>query len=830
MRWSLKTALTLTFVLLASLPILLVGFGAMKYLTVGMEREISEKNLLLADAYASELHRFLDDALHRVAHVARLLEDGTVVSPEERKEYLASQISGNDDLEMLRIIDPQGAVTHLAPFDPNIHGLDMSRQFYTAAAKQQQAAYWSSVFISPQTGRATLVLSIPFKQGMVVGHLSLSAVREVISSIHMAPGGDVAVLDSKGTAIAHSDKNLVAQRANLSNQSHIAQGLLGNAGTFRYEDVGQGRIGSIALVEQTHWVVAVSQPLDQVFTPIRNLKRILYAGIALAVLTAVAAAVFSLQRLLLPLRRVSRDAREIAGGNYTIEPSPTSYTEINELNLNFKSMMNEVKTREASLRASEERFRATFEQAAVGIAHVSPEGAFLRINRRFCEIIRYTHDEIRSLTFQAITHPEDLDRDVERFQRLLRGEVDTYSLEKRYLRGDGGLVWVELTVSLVRDHADQPQWCVAVISDISKRKQAQLALKQMRDYTDHLIETANVMIVSLDTEGRVTHFNPAAETITGYTLSEIKGGDWFELLVPRDRYPEVAEAFSRLKQAGIPSRLENPIVTKNDRERFISWSNSEIKRGHEIIGVTAFGIDITERKQAEQRLHQYQERLKALASQLTVVEESERRRIATELHDHVSQTLALARMQVARIKKRSTDASVSAGLTEISNTLHETLQNTRQLMFDLSPPSLNELGLSTAIAEWLETQIGPRYNIATAILDELDDQFERNLEESVRAILFRNVRELLYNVVKHAQAKKVSVHLKGSNDHMRIVVEDDGVGFDFESVCQTGTRDSGFGLFSIQERMDDLGGSMEIASEPGKGCKTTLIISVGEKR
>jgi len=172
---------------------------------------------------------------------------------------------------------------------------------------------------------------------------------------------------------------------------------------------------------------------------------------------------------------------------------------------------------------------------------------------------------------------------------------------------------------------------------------------------------------------------------------------------------------------------------------------------------------------------------------------------------------------------------MSAELNEISNTLYEALQDTRQLMFDLSPPLLDELGLSAAVVEWLETQVGQRYNIETAFLDELDDHCEHLIEESARAILFRNVRELLINVVKHAQSNKVSVHLKNSNDRMKIIVEDDGIGFDPEAAIQSGPLNGGFGLFSIQERMADLGGSFEIASEPGKGCKATLTVPVGGK-
>jgi signal transduction histidine kinase len=148
-------------------------------------------------------------------------------------------------------------------------------------------------------------------------------------------------------------------------------------------------------------------------------------------------------------------------------------------------------------------------------------------------------------------------------------------------------------------------------------------------------------------------------------------------------------------------------------------------------------------------------------------------------------------------------------------------------MFDLSPPSLNELGMSAAIADWLEVQIRRPYNIKTSYVNELDDHFEETIEESARAILFRNVRELLINVVKHAQAKKVSVHLKQSDGRMTIIIEDDGIGFDTHAAIQPGLQGGGFGLFSIQERMTDLEGTFDVASAPGMGCRAVLAIPLG---
>jgi len=133
---------------------------------------------------------------------------------------------------------------------------------------------------------------------------------------------------------------------------------------------------------------------------------------------------------------------------------------------------------EEAIRESEERFRATFEQAAVGMAHVSPEGRYLRVNRKFSDITGYSRNELFNLSFLDITHPDDLDRESEQAHRVLAGEIPTYSMEKRYVRRDGSAVWVNRTISLVRDPAGNPKYFISVIQDITAAKKMETQLRQ----------------------------------------------------------------------------------------------------------------------------------------------------------------------------------------------------------------------------------------------------------------------------------------------------------------------------------------------------------------
>ena len=133
-------------------------------------------------------------------------------------------------------------------------------------------------------------------------------------------------------------------------------------------------------------------------------------------------------------------------------------------------------------RDAEERFRLAFDHAPIGIALVAPDGRFLRVNGRICEMLGYRESELLSATFQDITHPDDLHADLEHLEAMLAGTIRTYETEKRYLRADGSITWVQLSVSLVRDDADHPRYFISQLQDINERKQAQGELEHLANH------------------------------------------------------------------------------------------------------------------------------------------------------------------------------------------------------------------------------------------------------------------------------------------------------------------------------------------------------------
>jgi len=229
--------------------------------------------------------------------------------------------------------------------------------------------------------------------------------------------------------------------------------------------------------------------------------------------------------------------------------------------------------------------------------------------------------------------------------------------------------------------------------------------------------------------------------------------------------------------------------------------------------------EISERKRAEERLVDYQNQLRSLASQLSLTEERERRRIAWALHDHIAQPLVFARIKLGTIQQSGSSSEMVDSLGEICRLLDRTIEDIRSVTFELSYPPLYELGFEAAVEEWLNEQVRDRHGIRTRFVD---DGRSKPMEDDIRAVLFQAVRELLVNVVKHAEAKSVTVTICKVAGDIEVTVKDDGVGFDVSHMEARRGSTGGFGLFNIRERLEYVGGRFRVESAPGRGTWTSL--------
>jgi PAS domain S-box-containing protein len=378
---------------------------------------------------------------------------------------------------------------------------------------------------------------------------------------------------------------------------------------------------------------------------------------------------------------------------------------LNPLQTNGKSLIlasvvdiTERKRAEAALHESEERLARTEKFSLVMVTHLDLEGRWLKVPPTLCELLGYTEAELLGHRFHEVTHPEDIDADWNQCLRLIREEIKSFDLEKRYVRKDGGIVWAYINCSVVTDAEDKP-----------------------------------------------VHF-----------LTYIR--------------------------------------------------------------------DITNRKLNEQKLRVYQESLRQLANELNATEERERKRFAADLHDHIGQSLVLAKLELGQLGELTSalEERVHSSIERLEEIIDQALNETRSLTQDLSPQVLYTLGFDAAL-EWLAENMQERYDLACRV--ESDNQTVP-LSGDAAVVAFQAVRELLINVVKHAAVKEASVCITGKEDEVIIDVKDRGKGFAPDGLDLPRSYGGGFGLFSIRERLSLFGGRLEINSSPGDGTRARVVIPV----
>ncbi len=260
---------------------------------------------------------------------------------------------------------------------------------------------------------------------------------------------------------------------------------------------------------------------------------------------------------------------------------------------------------ELALSASEERFRASFEQAAVGMSHVDPEGVFLKVNQRLCDMLGYSRKELLELSFMDITHPEDLEEELVQLQRLADGKISSYSLEKRYLGKDGSVCWGHMTRSAVHGHSGEVAYFIGVIEDINQRKQAEAALVESEARFQQIARSIDDVVWLMDLEqDRILYASPAFEPLWQRSLEELYGDRqaWNGVIHPED-FPAVMQAFDNMRETGrfeATYRIEpEPGTIRWIRDRA---SVIEDSQG----GMLAAGVarDVTGSIQDDQRLRQ----------------------------------------------------------------------------------------------------------------------------------------------------------------------------------------------------------------------------------
>jgi PAS domain S-box-containing protein len=473
---------------------------------------------------------------------------------------------------------------------------------------------------------------------------------------------------------------------------------------------------------------------------------------------------------------------------------------------------------EEALRASEHNYREIFNATHDAIfVHDPVTGEILNVNQAMLDMFGYSREELPSLTVEEVfgpIAPYSHEEAIRRIRLAVAKGPQVFEWESK--RRNGERFWAEVVLRSTR--IDGKECVLAVGRDITARKQAEDALRQKEEYYRALIENASDVISVINADGTIRYESPSVEQVFGYRPDELLGANCFDLVHPEDAV--------RIR-AIFADRIAKPLSDAKDELRFRhkdgSWRTVEVC-GRNLIsdrsvkGLVVHSRDVTERKLSEQQLVEHQHQLQSLAAELSRAEQRERRRLATLLHDDVIQCLALSSIKLGTLLDSLPGAEQKVCVRSIRSLIEQAIQSTRSLTFQLSPPILHELGLDPAL-DWLTEQFAKQHSLPCQFTC---DAQPKPLAEDLAEVLFTAARELLVNIVKHAQATEVEVNSCLEGDGICIRVTDNGVGFDPAAMANRVGKTGGFGLVNIRERLGYLGGSCDLQSKPGHGTRVAL--------
>ena len=353
---------------------------------------------------------------------------------------------------------------------------------------------------------------------------------------------------------------------------------------------------NLAAEKLTGWkqADAIGRPADEVFYIINAVTREPVISPVLQTLAQGVTHYLPKQSLL-----VSRNGNELAIGD-SCAPIINLDGSIEGAVIIFRDITQQESV-QAKLQASEQLFRATFENASVGIAHVARNGQLLRINHQFSRMVGYSVADLLFNQYQKITHADDLDENLAGYERILAGEIDSFSMEKRYIRKDKSIFWADLEVGCVRDANAEVEYFIAVVDDISERK---LAIEDSRRF----FNLSQELLCTAGFDGYFKKLNGAWENILGYNLDELLDKPFIEFVHTDDREITRMEA-EKLMSGKDTIAFENRFVCKNGSVRWLLWSTVSVVEEQLLY---ASARDITDRKKVEQDLQTRTEQFESL--------------------------------------------------------------------------------------------------------------------------------------------------------------------------------------------------------------------------
>lgn len=496
------------------------------------------------------------------------------------------------------------------------------------------------------------------------------------------------------------------------------------------------------------------------------------------------------------------------------------------------------KRTEDALRESEKRYRDLVEFSPEPIA-VQAEGRWLYANPATLTLFgAATPGELLGSPVADRVAPEARARAAALFEGLAGEQAVAPPEDRPMLRLDGSRVDVEVTGISIQ-YEGRPAILV-VMRDMTGRKQAEEQLRGLTQRLTYHVDHSPLAVIEWGPDMRLTRWSGEAERLFGWKAEEVLGKRMEDFRwIHEEDLSRVVDVSGDLQTGADPHRFSvNRNYRKDGSVVHCEWYNSSlVDASGNLQSILSRVLDVTERDRAEEELRkarvhleervaertaeleQKSLRLRELAAELTMAEYRERQRLARVLHDDVQQLLVAAKLHAGMLTDRGSDARQVAEARHVAALLDQTLVVSRTLTSDLSPPVLYAGGLGPAI-QWLARGFVDKHGLEVEVAFDASGE---PVDEDVRVFLFEATREILFNVVKHSGVSRARVEAGRRQDRrIEIVISDQGKGFDPRAPYSPHAA-GGFGLFSIQQRLQYMGGRMEVDSSPGRGTRITLV-------
>ena len=470
----------------------------------------------------------------------------------------------------------------------------------------------------------------------------------------------------------------------------------------------------------------------------------------------------------------------------------------------------------ASINDRFREFEAVVENVEEMIAVVDRDYRYLMANRAFLNYRRARKEQIVGRLVAEVLNPGVFENSVKaKLDESFQNRVVKYELKYTYPDlGERSLFISYFPIS----GPSGVERVVCLLQDITERERAHELIRQERDRAQSYLDIADVILLALDLEGRITLINRKGCATLGREESELLGRDWFETCLPPRTHRDL-KAFFRTLLDGEVTSLENPVLTRSGEERMIGWRNSLLRDNEgRVIGTLSSGEDITERKQFESALRH-------LSGRLLHAQDEERRKVARELHDGIGTyvtglSLALGKMRTFLDENNPEHQKIVAECREL---IQAAAGEIRSISYLLHPPTMEEMGLGSSL-EWLVRGFSGRSGISISL--QLAQDIGR-LKAETELTIFRVTQEALNNVYRHSGSSTAAVRLFEESGEIVLEIADCGRGLPQRSAGSD--PDFTVGISGMRERVEELGGKFTIESIPGEGCLVRAALPLASR-